>query len=58
MPTRDPHKRNIVSKEASRIARDSVFFEKVVPALLIGMAVLTVVLIFIAVGILVGMVNF
>jgi hypothetical protein len=58
MAARDQTKRRIVSKTESRISRDSVFFEKVVPALLVGMAVLTGLLILFAVGVLVGIVNF
>jgi hypothetical protein len=58
MTARDQTKRKIVSKDASRISRGSVFFEKIVPALLIGMALLTGFLILFAVGVLVGIVNF
>ena len=58
MAAEDPQKRTIVPKTESRISRDSVLFEKIVPILLIGMAVLTGVLILFAVGVLVGVVNF
>lgn len=58
MAKTDPESRKIVSKQQSRIPKDSVLFEKVVPALLVGMAVLTVVLIFFAAGILLGIINF
>lgn len=50
--------RKIVSKNQSHIPKNSVFFEKVVPALLVGMAVLMVLLIILATGILLGLVQF
>ena len=53
----DPH-RKIVSKDQSHIPEHSPFFEKAIPALLIGMSVLTVVLILFAIGVLTGIVQF
>jgi len=50
--------RKIVSKSQSHIPKNSVFYEKVVPALLVGMAVLMVLLILLAAGILLGFVQF
>jgi hypothetical protein len=58
MAAKDQPKRPRASKNESRIHRGSVFFEKIVPALLIGMAVLTGILILFAVGVLAGIVNF
>lgn len=58
MAARDQRKHTSVSKTESRIARDSVFFEKVVPVLLVGMAVLTGLLILFAIGVLFGVVSF
>jgi hypothetical protein len=58
LKSKDPTKRRIVSKDESHIDRSSVFFEKVVPVLLIGMAVLTGILILFAIGVLAGVVNF
>ena len=46
------------TRQASRIPQNSPFFEKVVPALLIVMAVVTVGLILFALGVLVGLVSF
>ncbi|MGW8319297.1 MAG: hypothetical protein ACWGPS_08630 [Candidatus Promineifilaceae bacterium] len=37
---------------------DSTFYEKVVPALLIGLGALTVILILVALGVLLGVVKF
>jgi hypothetical protein len=42
----------------SRAPKDSMLFEKVVPALLILMGVLTVVLILFAAGVLLGLIHF
>lgn len=42
----------------SRIPENSVLFEKVIPALLVTMGVLTVVLILFAAGVLLGIVQF
>lgn len=50
--------RTIVPKNQSRIPENSVFFEKVVPYLLGGMALLTIVLILLAAGVLLGFVKF
>ena len=58
MAKTDPKSRKIVSKSQSHIPKDSVLFEKVVPALLVGMAVLTVVLILLALGIIIGVIQF
>ena len=58
MEPKHPSKRKILSKDQSRIDKDSYFFEKVIPILLLGMAGLTIVLILFAVGVLVGLVNF
>jgi hypothetical protein len=43
---------------SSRIPENSAFYQKIVPALLISMAVITVILILFAIGILVGIVSF
>lgn len=58
MAAKDQSKRQIVSKNESRIDRGSVFFEKIVPALLVGMAVLLGILVLFAIGVLVGVVKF
>lgn len=50
--------RKIVSQKQSHIPENSVMFEKVVPALLVGLGVLTVVLILFAAGVLLGVVTF
>ena len=50
--------RKIVSKKQSHIPKGSVLFEKIVPMLLIGMAVLTVLLILVAAGIVLGVIRF
>ncbi len=50
--------RNIVSQDQSHIPKNSIFFEKIIPALLVGMAVLMVVLIIFAAGILFGLIQF
>ncbi len=42
----------------SRAPKSSVFFEKAVPAILIGMGVLTVILILFAAGVLLGFIHF
>ncbi len=42
----------------SRAPKDSIMFEKVIPVLLIGMGVLTVILILFAAGILLGLIHF
>lgn len=42
----------------SRAPKDSMLFEKLIPALLIGMGVLTVVLILVAAGVLLGIIHF
>ena len=46
------------NQNKSRMPEDSVFYEKVIPALLIGMAIITVVFILIALGILFGLVPY
>ncbi len=45
-------------KAKSHIPSDSVLFEKIIPTLLIGMGVLTVVLILFAASVLLGIVHF
>ncbi len=45
-------------KDKSHIPTSSVLFDKIIPALLIGMGVLTVVLILFAAGVLLGIVHF
>lgn len=47
-----------VTRTASHMPKDSVFFEKIVPALLILMSALTAVLVLLAVGVLLGIVRF
>ncbi len=42
----------------SHVPKDSVFFEKVVPALLLFLGVLMVVLILVAAGVLLGFIHF
>jgi ABC-type Na+ efflux pump permease subunit len=44
----------MVTKGESRISQDSILYGKAVPAILIGMLVMMVALIFIAVGFLLG----
>lgn len=53
-----PGRRSRVPKGANRMPGDSTFYEKVVPALLIGLGALTVILILIALGVLLGIVKF
>ncbi len=48
----------IEPEESSRIPEKSVFYQRVVPALLIAMTVLTVVLILFAAAVLLGIVRF
>ena len=45
-------------RQKSHMPENSVFYEKVIPVLLIGMAVFTVVLILFSAGVLLGLVNF
>jgi hypothetical protein len=47
-----------IPKEKSRIPEKSTFYTKVVPALLIGMALLMIALILIAAGVLTGLVPY
>ena len=58
MKNKKQDSRRIVSRDQSRIDKNSVFFEKVVPVLLIAMAALTALLILFAIGVLVGIVKF
>jgi hypothetical protein len=46
------------TRTASHMPKDSVFFEKIVPALLILMSALTAALVLLAVGVLLGIVRF
>lgn len=50
--------RRQIRRGKSRVPEDSVFYNRVVPILLAGMAVLTVVLILVAAGVLLGFVPF
>lgn len=45
-------------KVASRMPSNSLFFEKVVPALLVLMGLLTIALVLLAAGVLLGIVHF
>lgn len=45
-------------QSSARIEKDSVFFNRIVPILLVGMGVLMAVLIILAFGVLVGLVPF
>jgi hypothetical protein len=45
-------------REQSHMPKNSVFFEKVVPILLIGMGILTALLVLFAAGVLLGLVYF
>lgn len=47
-----------IRRGKSRVPEDSVFYNRVVPILLAGMAVLTIVLILVAAGVLLGFVPF
>ena len=47
-----------IPRTKSRIPPNSVFFEKIIPALLIGMAILTVIFVLIALGVLLGLVPY
>ena len=58
MTDNDEPRRKIVSKNQSHIPENSPFFEKAIPALLIGMTALTVLLILFAIGVLTGIVQF
>jgi hypothetical protein len=57
-PKKGNNKKRQIQPAASRMPENSVFFEKVVPILLIGMAVIMTLLILIAVGILVGVIPY
>ncbi len=46
------------TRTASHMPKDSVFFEKIVPMLLILMSALTAALVLLAVGVLLGIVRF
>ena len=49
----------VVARESkSRMPRNSILFEKVVPALLVFMGVLTILLILFAAGVLLGIIHF
>ncbi len=50
--------KNEEQRNSARIDSDSVFYNRVVPALLIGMGVIMVVLILFALGVLLGIVPF
>jgi uncharacterized membrane protein len=58
MDHKEQSQRHIVSKEQSHIDRDSVLFERIVPIALVVMGIVTVVVILLALGILLGVVNF
>jgi len=47
-----------ISRGKSRMPENSVFFEKVVPGMLIGLAIVMVVLIILAAGVIIGIVPF
>lgn len=56
----DPHKtaaRRTANRQ-SRIPANSFFYERVIPAILLGLGVITVLLILVAVGIVLGMIPF
>ena len=58
MTTGDKSDRKKVAKGDSRMPADSTFFDKVLPALLILLAAITIVLILVAIGVLVGIIPF
>jgi hypothetical protein len=50
--------RKKVAKGSNRMPTDSTFYDKVVPVLLIFLAAITIILILIAIGVLVGIIPF
>jgi len=58
MTEHEPTPRQLRLRKKSRIPSNSIFFEKIVPILLIGMAALTLFLILFAIGVLLGFVSF
>ena len=58
MTTSEKSSRKKVAKGGNRMPADSTFFDKVVPALLIFLAAITIILILIAIGVLVGIIPF
>lgn len=56
--SQQPVKRSERVPGSSRIPEDSVFYTRLIPALLIGLGVLMVVLILFAAGVLVGWIQF
>lgn len=60
-PNFDPFMTQLTPKEqrpSHRMPKDSLFYERVVPALLIGMAIVLVGLVVLAAGILLGFISF
>jgi len=55
--SKSPAKKSL-PPESSRIPENSTFYQKIVPALLITMAVITAVLILFAIGVLIGVISF
>jgi len=47
-----------VQRQKSHMPQNSMFFEKIVPVLLVGMGIITVALILFAAGVLLGIVHF
>jgi hypothetical protein len=56
--TSEKSSRKKVAKGSNRMPADSTFFDKVVPALLIFLAAITIILILVAIGVLVGIIPF
>jgi len=56
--TTQQHDRKNAPHPPSRIPKGSVFFEKIVPVLLVVMGILTIGLILFALGILLGLIQF
>ncbi len=46
------------ARPSSRMPEDSVFYEKVIPVLLIGLGIVTAILILVAAGILLGIIPY
>ncbi len=55
---KDSTPRRVVNKSQSRVPEDSTFYSRVVPILLVAMAVVMIVLILFALGVVTGIVQF
>jgi hypothetical protein len=58
LTTSEKTSRKKVAKGDNRMPADSTFYDKVVPAILIFLAAITIILILVAIGVLVGIIPF